>query len=89
MELNRSDYALLKVLKKKNSVSFFKGMTVNELVDVLGGSRVTVYKKMNRLVEHGYVGNGCKDIISNTYFITEKGLGIIEIEDGGEENAER
>lgn len=44
MELNRVDYALLKVLMKNDSVSFFKGMTIYEILDVLGGSRVTTYK---------------------------------------------
>ena len=62
MELNRVDYALLKVLLKNDSVSFFKGMTIYEILDVLGGSRVTTYKKLNRLVKLGYVKKGCKDI---------------------------
>lgn len=45
MELNRVDYALLKVLLKNDSVSFFKGMTIYEILDVLGGSRVTTYEE--------------------------------------------
>lgn len=66
MELNRVDYALLKVLLKNDSVSFFKGMTIYEILDVLGGSRVTTYKKLNRLVKLGYVEKGCKDINADT-----------------------
>lgn len=53
MELNRVDYALLKVLLKNDSVSFFKGMTIYEILDVLGGSRVTTYKKAESSCEVG------------------------------------
>ena len=86
MELNRVDYALLKVLLKNDSVSFFKGMTIYEILDIVGGSRVTTYKKLNRLVKLGYVEKGCKDINADTYLIT-KGIGLIkESEHGGKEN---
>lgn len=87
MELNRVDYALLKVLLKNDSVSFFKGMTIYEILDILGGSRVTTYKKLNRLVKLGYVEKGCKDINADTYLLTAKGIGLInESEHGGKEN---
>ena len=87
MELNRVDYALLKVLLKNDSVSFFKGMTIYEILDVLGGSRVTTYKKLNRLAKLGYVEKGCKDINADTYLITTKGIGLIKkSEHGGKEN---
>lgn len=87
MELNRVDYALLKVLLKNDSVSFFKGMTIYEILDVLGGSRVTTYKKLNRLVKLGYIEKGCKDINADTYLLTTKGIGLIkESEHGGKED---
>lgn len=67
--------------------SFFKGMTIYEILDVLGGSRVTTYKKLNRLVKLGYVEKGCKDINADTYLLTAKGIGLIkESEHGGKEN---
>lgn len=72
MELNRVDYALLKVLLKNDSVSFFKGMTIYEILDVLGGSRVTTYKKLNRLVKLGYVEKGCKDINADNISLQKK-----------------
>lgn len=52
MELNRVDYALLKVLLKNDSVSFFKGMTIYEILDVLGGSRV---KWFNTQKGYGFI----------------------------------
>lgn len=91
MELNRADYALLKILRKNNSVSFFKGMTIYEIMSVMGGARTFTYRRLVRLMNLGYVEKGCKDINANTYIITEKGINLIieSEEEGGTEDVEK
>ena len=58
MELNRTDYIILKLLKKKKCTSFFEGMTLQEIMDVTQTTRPTTYRKMMNMKEMGYEPNG-------------------------------
>ena len=60
MELNRLDYCILKLLKKKGCTSFFESMTLQEIMSITQTSRPTTYKKMMNLRKLGYVEKGCK-----------------------------
>ena len=51
MELNRTDYIILKLLKKKKCTSFFEGMTLQEIMDVTQTTRPTTYRKMMNMKE--------------------------------------
>lgn len=78
MELNRLDYVIMKLLKKKNCISHFESMTLQEIMRVIGTSRPTTYRKMMNLCKHGYVEKGCKSTNADTFYLQNKGLKIIE-----------
>ena len=78
MELNRLDYVILKLLKKQNCKSYFESMTIHEIISITCTSRPATYKKMMKLMEYEYVAKGCKSTNADTFYITEKGLKLIE-----------
>lgn len=77
MELNRLDYVIMKLLKKKNCISYFESMTLQEIMSVTGTSRPTTYRKMMNLCKHEYVAKGCKSTNADTFYLLEKGINII------------
>ena len=78
MELNRLDYVIMKLLKKKNCTSHFESMTLQEIMSVTNTSRPTTYRKMMNLCQHGYVGKGCKSTNADTFYLLPKGINIVE-----------
>ncbi len=78
MELNRLDYLIMKLLKKKNCISFFESMTLQEIIGVTHTSRPTTYRKMMRLCKYGYVEKGCKSTNADTFYLLKKGIDIVE-----------
>ena len=59
MKLSRTDYALMKVLKSHNCTTYFSGMTMQEIMSVLGISRSSAYRKLNSLIFEGYIEKAC------------------------------
>ncbi len=84
MELNRLDYIILKLLKKKNCISHFESMTLQEIMNVTNTARPTTYRKMMNLCRQGYIKKGCKSTNADTFFLQEKGIRLIE--NGGNDN---
>lgn len=78
MELNRLDYCIMKLLKKKNCTSFFESMTLQEIMKVTNISRPTLYRKMINLRELGYVDKGCKSMQADTFYLLKKGINLVE-----------
>lgn len=78
MELNRLDYVIMKLLKKKNCISYFESMTLQEIMSVTNTSRPTTYRKMMNLCRYGYVGKGCKSTNADTFYLKPKGMKIVE-----------
>lgn len=78
MELNRLDYCIMKLLKKKKCTSFFESMTLQEIMEVTHTSRPTLYRKMMNLREQGYVDKGCKATQADTFYLLKKGVSIVE-----------
>lgn len=78
MDLNRLDYCILKLLKKKGCASFFESMTLQEIMDITHTSRPTTYRKMMNLKKLGYVDKGCKSTQADTYYLLKKGISIVE-----------
>lgn len=80
-ELNRLDYIILDTLYDGNYKDYYHGITITEIMDendgVLG-VRMTVYKKLQKLVKAEYIGKGIIDNHSDTYFLLEKGIKVIE-----------
>lgn len=53
-------------------------MTLKEIMSAIKISRPTLYRKMVNLQENGYVGKGCKSTNADTFFLSAKGIQIIE-----------
>lgn len=85
-ELNRIDCALMKVLKSKECIDYFTGMTIQELIVYIGISRISAYRRLCILVDLGYVHRACKSVNADTYYITEKGINLIEVVGGEQED---
>lgn len=80
-ELNRIDYMILESLYVGGCKDRFHGMTITEILDDNDGSlgkRMTVWKKMQKLVNNGYLAKGILDDHADTYYLTEKSTKIIE-----------
>ena len=80
-ELNRLEYMILQSLYQNNCVDFYKGMTIDEIMednDNTLGVRMTVWRKMRKLVENGYIEKGILDNHSDTFFLLDKGNRIFE-----------
>lgn len=88
MELNRLDYFYLKLLQNKKCTGFFQSITVQELREMLNGDRSSVYRRLIKLYNFGYLGKGCKSGNADTFYITEAGLEILKI-GGLEEDVEK
>lgn len=84
MELTRTDYVILKFLKKQNCVSHFMSATLQEIMQITSNSRPTTYRRMMNLQKHGYVKKGCKATNADTFYLLEKGIKIVE--SGGIDN---
>ncbi|WP_166429721.1 hypothetical protein [Lacrimispora celerecrescens] len=80
-EINRLAYMLLRQLHANDCKDHFNSCTITELLEEAGGAlgaRMTVYKKLQKLVKAGYVAKGVIDDHSDTYYIMEKGINLIE-----------
>ena len=88
-KINRADYLLLSTLYASGCKDYYHSMTITEIIDDNSdengnhplGTRMTVYRKLQKLVANGYVSKGIMDDHSDTYYIEEKAIKIIE--DGG------
>lgn len=84
-DLNRLDYLILGTLYKGGFKDYYHAITITELMYENNGAlgvRMTVYKKLQRLVKAEYIGKGIIDNHSDTYFLLEKGIKTME---GGNE----
>ena len=88
MELNRLDYVILKLLRKKNCISYFESATLQEIMSVTGTSRPTTYRKMMNLVKLGYVKKGCKSTNADTFYLQQRGIDIVDMRGGLQDDKE-
>ena len=81
LELNRLEYMILESLYIGGCKDRFHGMTITEILDDNEGSlgkRMTVWKKMQKLVSNGYLAKGILDDHADTYYLLEKSIKTIE-----------
>lgn len=81
LQLNRLEYMILESLYIGKCKDHFHGMTITEILDDNDGSlgkRMTVWKKMQKLVSNGYLAKGILDNHADTYYLLEKSIKIIE-----------
>lgn len=86
-EINRLEYLILDTLYQVKCKDYFHSMTITELLEENEGAlgaRMTVYKKLQKLVKLLYIEKGILDNHADTYYLTEKGIKLIEKE--GKEN---
>ena len=90
-DINRLDLNILMVLATDNATNELNGMTVNEINSYYGedkpllSARPNLCKRIRGLHSMGYIEKGIKDVTSDTYYITEKGLERIKW-NGGSNN---
>ena len=74
-----------------NAINELTGMTINEINSYYGddkpllSARPNLCKRIRGLYDMGFVNKGIKDVISDTYYITESGLERIKW-NGGNKN---
>ena len=80
--MDRTDLWLLAILKEQVADDFMVAMTIDEIMEtgVEGISRITVYKHMKKLLKYDYVKAGAKVERSGSFYITEKGLLVLDPE---------
>lgn len=80
MELNRCAYTILGILRSKNAIDKVHGLTIAEISSMEKVSKPnTIHKKIKEMQSLGYVNEGVKVAKAKSYFITEKGCGILPI----------
>lgn len=89
VDINRLDLSILLILANEKAVDELKGMTINEINNYNEETplsvRANIAKRIRRLDSIGLIAKGIKDVISDTYYITEKGLTTIKWEDKNDE----
>ena len=85
-EINRADYLIISTLCAYDCTDYYHSMTISEIMDDNTdengnqplGAKMTVYRKLQRLVSMGYVKKGIKDDHADTYYVEELGASIIK-----------
>ena len=78
MDVRRVEYISMKYVNSKWCATYIESMTRKEIRCAIVISRPTLYRKMIDLQEHGYVGKGCKSTNADTFYLSAKGIQIIE-----------
>lgn len=85
LKLNRLEFLILASLYDSGCKNHFHSMTITELLEnnegVLG-ARMTIYRKLQKLLQAGYIDKGCVDNHADTFYLLEKGIKVVE---GGKE----
>ena len=84
-KLNRMDFNILQCLYDGGYKDHYHSITITDLLKDNGdslGARMTVYKKLVKLVKAGYIKKGCLDNHADTFYLLEKAIRIVE--GGGE-----
>lgn len=83
--LNRLEFMILKSLYDGGCTEHYHSMTITDLInDNEGtlGTRMTIYRKMQKLVKAGYIKKRCLDNHADTFYLLQKGIKLVE---GGKE----
>lgn len=80
-ELNRLELNILKCLYNEGCIDQYHSITITEILgnseDSLG-TRMTVYKKLSKLVKAKYIKKGITDNHADTFYLLDKAIKIIE-----------
>lgn len=80
MELNRLEFNILKCLYDNGCTDPYHSITITELLEKneVSDKRMTLYKKLSKLIEAKYVKKGIVDNHADTFFLSDKALKIID-----------
>ena len=80
--MNRIYLCVLAILFDQQADSFMVAMSIDEIsgTGIEDIARITLYKHLKQLVRNGYVGIGAKAERADSYFISEKGIELLNIE---------
>lgn len=81
MNINRLDLTILTILAKEECFTELNGMTINEINSFNGDNlacRMQMIRRINHLIELGYIQKGIKDNKADTFFILNDGLKAIK-----------
>ena len=76
---------ILKSLYDGGCTEHYHSMSITDLMNDNEGAlgvRMTVYRKMQKLIKAGYIKKGCLDNHADTFYLMEKGIKTVE----GEKN---
>ncbi len=84
MNANRTDLLLLVTLASNNADSKGYGLTITEIMENITATgctktRMTVYRRMKRLLADGYVVKGILSDHADTFCISGKGKELLEV----------
>ena len=79
MSINRLDVIILQLLKANKCNNKLSGMTISEMLESCEiGCRNNVYIRLKNLLNDNLIAKGLIDNHADTYYITEKGLKLLE-----------
>ena len=85
--MNRLEYLILKTLFANGCIGENKhiSMTITEIMDVnsdenscLLGARITIYRKLKKLLKDDYIIQGMNDDHAHTFYLSTKGLKLFK-----------
>lgn len=76
MNINRTDVLLMSALETEKADSPAFGLTISELMEIIGEngttkSRMTVYRRLRGLVEGGYIAKGILENHADTFYLLD------------------
>lgn len=80
-ELNRLEYLILDTMNEGRCIDHYHSMNITELMENNQGAlgtRMTVYRKLKKLLKAGYIAEGCIDNHAHTFYLLEKGKRLFE-----------
>lgn len=81
LELNRLEFLILDTMYDAGCKDHFHSMTITELMEINDGglgTRMTIYRKMQKLLKAGYIDKGCLDNHADTFYLLEKSIKLFE-----------
>lgn len=80
MEILRNDAIILRTLKKAEALNKIDACSLNEIKDLVKNIMCinTLRNRIGLLYKNGYVAKGYADVKRDTFYITDKGLKLLE-----------
>lgn len=78
-DLVRTQYVIMKILKKNKAINHMKSMTLNEIASNEKKNKPnTLYKHIRILEEKNLIKSGAKVARANGYYLSEDGLQLLK-----------